>query len=104
LSGIEGTSGSLTGTTHRAEVTADNKLAVYDSVISGVSVLEEGLVVMTHRHWRTTKCLNYSAGSTFYEIPQNGSASILFDVGSVNGHFSISTEADGDTKTVFIQK
>jgi len=38
LSGIEGTSGSLTGTTHRAEVTNDNKLAVYATGSNGVGV------------------------------------------------------------------
>ncbi len=50
ISGIEGTTGSVTGTTHRAEVTEDNKLAVYATgsngaplitTISGVSATED---------------------------------------------------------------
>ena len=110
--GIEGTTGSVTNTTHRAEVTEDNKLAVYatgsngtpvNTDINGVTTYESGLIVMTHRHWRVNECRAYTAGSSFYEIPLNGSASLLFNVGSVDAHFHLEARSDGDFRGVLME-
>ena len=108
----EGFVGSVTSTTHRTEVTQDNKLVVYATGSNGVPVNtnidgalthESGLIVMTHRHWRVTQCEEYAAGSSFYEIPMNGSASVLFVTGSESAHFHLNGVADGDFRTAMME-
>ena len=150
--GIEGTTGSVTGTTHRAEVTEGNELVTYSKMIGntspdctgddycvtvdnagrlhtrgfrnaagsgrrmlvdsdrhgqvdidGVTAHESGLVVMTHAHWRVTQCEEYTAGSSFYEVPMNGSASVLFVTGSASAHFNYNVVVDGDFRTALLE-
>ena len=150
--GIEGTTGSVTGLTHRAEVTENNELVAYSRTIGntksdctgddycvivdstgrlhtrgfrdaagdsrrmlvdadrhgqvdidGVLAYESGLVVLTHRHWRVNECLEYVTGSSFYEIPKDGSGTVFFVTGSADVHFKFNAQADGDFRSVLME-
>ena len=110
--GIEGTTGSVTNLTHRAEVTEDNKLAVYATGsnsspvivnISGATTYEEGLVVITDEHYRLNEGLSYQAGSYRVGIPLNGSGGMLINSGSVHLHMAFDARTDGDAIIEFFE-
>jgi len=100
--GIEGTTGSLTGTTHRAEVTEGNQLMVL-AHISGADTYRDGLIVMTHKHYRLNEGLSFQAGSYRVGIPLDASGGMLINVGSVDLHIGFDARADGDAILEFFE-
>ena len=100
--GIEGTSGSLTSTTHRANVREDNRLEV-NSVLDKVRVRGSGLVVFPKEHDRQIQGKTFLTGSSFYDIPDGGSVSILMAVGSCELHAALDSRSDGDANLILME-
>ncbi len=110
--GIEGTTGSVTNTTHRAEVTTDNKLAVFATGsnstpvvvdISGVSTFDEGLVTIGFDYYRVHQGLEYQTGSYRIGIPLDGSGGMLINTGSTDLHAIFTAMTDGDAILEFFE-
>lgn len=88
--------------TNTAMVGEDGRLEV-NSNLDGIASVESGLIVMRHRHYRVHQGVSHHAGSSFYGIPINGSASIYIAVGSEGLHFNMDSRSDGDAALVFME-
>ena len=71
--------------------------------IKGAKVRGSGLVVFPKEHDRQIQGKTFLTGSSFYDIPSNGSVSILMAVGSCDLHAALDSRADGDANLILME-
>ena len=77
--------------------------ALPNIVIDGVKVRGSGLVMFPKEHDRQIQGRTYLTGSSFYDIPSNGSVSILMAVGSCDLHAALDSRSDGDANLILME-
>ena len=107
----EPTTGSDATYNYVTSIAEQNKVGLDVAIISGVSHLAlegvsvrgSGLVVFLKEHERQINGKVYLTGSSFYDILDGGSPSILIDVGSCDLHAKLDSRTDGDCNLILME-